>query len=172
MMKQLFQVKNGAMFVNPKLPKLEISISNGGGASSSTTSTYDAAYQAAYASLSTDQKAKVDSYNGYTTVYSSYPCKDNVSDWKNFVKYAVIKNNTTALDAFSLVWSSTVTTTTPATTTYTPTTDVRMAGLQAYNAYVADAGKTTGVKPACKAVQSAYVTTPTSSNLPYQNLES
>jgi hypothetical protein len=170
-MKQLFQIRNGAMMVNPKLPKLEISISNGG-ASSSTTSAYDAAYQSAYAKLSTDQKAKVDTYNGYTTVYSSYPCKDNVSDWKNFVKYCVIKNNTTALDAFSLVWSSTQnTTTTPATTNYTPTTDVRTAGLQAYNAYVADAGKTTGVKPACKAVQSAYVTNPTTS-YPYQNLES
>jgi hypothetical protein len=167
-MKQLFQVKNGAMFVNPKLPKLEISISNGGGASSSTTSTYDAAYQAAYASLSNDQKAKVDTYNGYTTVYSSYPCKDNVSDWKNFVKYCVIKNNTTALDAFSLVWS---TTNNGQTTTYTPPVSERTVGLQAYNSYVADAGKTTGVKPACKAVQSSYVTNPTTS-YPYQNLES
>jgi hypothetical protein len=167
-MKQLFQVKNGAMFVNPKLPKLEISISNGGGASSSTTSTYDAAYQAAYASLSTDQKAKVDNYNGYTTVYSSYPCKDNVSDWKNFVKYCVIKNNTTALDAYSLVWNAT---TNGQTTTYSPEITTRTSALQAYNAYVADAGKTTGVKPACKAVQLTYVNYP-NAGYAYNNLES
>jgi hypothetical protein len=158
------------MYVQPKLAQLRVKVTRVGGGntsgSSSTTNKYDEAYTEAFGKLTAAEQQKVTEYLGYTTVYTSYPCKNNVDDWKNFVKYAVVKGDYASLDAYSLAWNATVN---GNTTTYNPTLAARTDALETYNEYVADAGATTGVKPACNAVQDATVQNPTN-NLPYNDL--
>jgi hypothetical protein len=160
---------NKPMYVQPKLAQLRLKVTRVGGVtspSSSSTTNKNQEFVDALNKLDAATQNKITAYLGYTTIYSSYPCKDNVDDWKNFVKYAVIKGDYASLDAYSLVWSAT---TAGNTTTYTPEMATRTDALETYNEYVADAGATTGVKPACAAVQDSYVKYPQAS-FPYNNL--
>jgi hypothetical protein len=57
--------------------------------------------------------------------------------------------NKSTLDTYALSWSATGN---GQTMTYTPDETTRKAALNLYNAYVNDAGKTTGTKPQCTTV--------------------
>jgi hypothetical protein len=166
-MKQLSEIQSNTMFVQPKLPTFQIVVNDGGASNSSSSSSSSGsnsgssqtaqqqAYTNAYNSLDSATKQKIDQYLSSATVYSCYPCYKNggTSDWQNFVKYAVIKGQTSTLEYCFLTWSNTVNGTgSTQTTTYTPTEANRKAALNLYNDYVNDAGATTGVKPICTTV--------------------
>ena len=135
------------------------------GQGSTTDTTLSAAelalqkYNTAYEALTDTDKTQVDKANATTTVYSSYPCqstdstgKPDVEEWKNFVKFCVIKGGKYVeyIEQFMSTWStSNDTTKTPTVTTYRPLEQNRKEALNTYNEYYVDAGATTGVKPKC-----------------------
>jgi hypothetical protein len=157
-MKQLFEIKpNTPCYVNPKLPKLTVKIVKAG---SSTTAKvdYDALYTAAYNKLTSDQQQSVTTALAQKTKYSCYPCSpadsnSTPTDWYNFTKYCVMTGNTSVLDTYALTWSAKQDTTgNTSSLIYTPDEATRKTALNAYNAYVNDAGKTTGTKPECSTI--------------------
>jgi hypothetical protein len=161
-MKQLSEIQSNTMFVQPKLPTFQIVVNDGGASNSSSSSSSSGsnsgnsqtaqqqAYTTAYNNLDSVTKAKVDQYLASTSVYTCYPCHSSTDDWKNFVKYAVIKGQTSTLEYFFLTWSATGTG--GSSYTYNPTQANREAALNLYNAYVNDAGATTGTKPVCTTI--------------------
>jgi hypothetical protein len=159
-MKQLSEIQSNTMFVQPKLPTFQIVVKFGGASNSSSNSDsaidYDEIFEEAFDDLDAATQQKVKDYLSNATIYSCYPCGTgtDTADWQNFVKYAVIKGQTSTLEYLFLTWSASGTAGSNALT-YNPVQANREAALNLYNEYVEDDGATTGVKPACNTIDVA-----------------